>query len=286
MVIFLIIWSLFNWNSEEPLRIDSSKVNPYFSLASFNNLQRETRDFFFNEELTAQGVIIKEFQGRTLYEKNADKQFPIASITKILSAYLTLKLFSPEEVLSFTSTSIKQPGEVGFFKVGEKLKIIDLLRASLISSSNDSIFLISETYGEEEFINLINQRLKSWGFRKTFIKDSMGLSPENVSTPSELAEIVFKIYSEFPEIFEITRQEKVIINGKTFWNTNLILPKYNKIILGGKTGYTDEAGECLILFLKFPSSPFISLVIVNSKNRFYEAETLIRSLARYYNHNL
>lgn len=289
MVIFLVLLNLINHYLSFNYYQDKVLANPsYFDLADFQSVKTEelSKPLFLDRNLSAEAILVKEFRGKTLYEKNANLKYPIASITKILSSYLALKLFSPNEILTFTSTAVNQPGEVGSFKVGEKVRVIDLIKASLIASSNDSIFLLIESYGFDKFISLLNEKLNEWGLSNTKIEDSTGLSPKNISTPYEIYQIILKIFSENPEIFFLTREEKVIINGKILWSTNILLPRYNKIIVGGKTGYTDEAGEYLALILKFPSSPYIALIILNSKDRFGDAETIIRALAKYYNYDL
>lgn len=286
MIFFLLLLNLISFKETTPSKIDFSSQLSYFRFSDFQLASEEGKRFVLSEEISAKGVLVKEFQGKTLYAKNSQNIFPIASLTKLLASYLALEIFLPEEVLTFSEEAVNQPGEVGYFKVGEKVKIIDLLKASLVASSNDSIFLISQKFGNQKFIQLLNQKFKEWGLQNTFLVEPTGISSRNVSTPEELATLAFKIFANRPEIFYLTTYEKVIINGKILWTTNLLLPKYSKIIVGGKTGYTDEAGECLLLLLKFPSSPYVVLVLLNSQDRFKDAEIIIKALAKYYNYEL
>jgi D-alanyl-D-alanine carboxypeptidase len=116
---------------------------------------------------------------------------------------------------------------------------------------------------------------------QTNFVDPTGLG-KNLSNARDLFVMLTKIYSETPEIFNFTRLEKVAINGKILWTTNLLLPKYSSIIVGAKTGYKETAGENLVMILKFDNSPFIGVILLDSKDRFDDAEKIIKALKNYY----
>jgi len=284
MVIFWLVFTLMK-GFLMPTYSYNLKSEAYFTFENFKQLSSEPR-LTFDKPLSAEGVLVKEFFGQTLYEKNAYQTFPLASLTKILTAYLALDIYEPSQVLTFTPSAIAQSGEVGSFKIGEEVKVIDLIKASLIASSNDSAYLLAENYGLEKFNLLIKEKLKEWNLTQTQIIEPTGLSSHNISTPYEFYFLMLKVFSERPEIFTLTREEKIWINKKLLWNTNLLLGKYSSIIVGGKTGYTHEAGECLALILKFPNSPFVALILFKSEDRFKDAETIIKALAKYYHYEL
>jgi len=270
-------------------KIPQSSLSKPLVLFRLENFKKEEKPNFLHldeNKLTAEGIIVEEFGGKVLYERNSQKIFSLASLSKILSAYLALEKFSPQTTFIFDESTLRNQSISVRFSVGEKTNLLELLSASLIASNNEAIYLIAKTYGLEKFTTELNQLLNFWGFKETKIFEPTGIAEENVSTPKEFADIMFKIYSAHPEIFSLTQKEYVDINGKRFWTTNLILRKYRHLIVGAKTGYLPQIGENFALLLKFPNSPFLSVVILKSNDRFKDAEIIIKALAQYYNYEL
>ncbi len=247
--------------------------------------QKEFSNLIEIKDLKAKSVLVKELNGRFILGINYNEKKPIASITKLLSSYLVLSLTKNNFKLTFDNEAISQPGNVGFFKAGEKITRDQALKASLISSSNDSIYLLAKNFGYGKFVELMNKQAKSWNLSDTSFVDPMGISKDNVSSAKDLITLIEKIYSLKPEIFYLTTLEKVVINNKILWTTNLLLPKYHNYIVGAKTGFTDEAGECLVMIVKLDKSPFIGIVILDSNNRWSDAEKIIFALEKFYNGN-
>jgi D-alanyl-D-alanine carboxypeptidase (penicillin-binding protein 5/6) len=275
MIFLFLFLSLFQVSFQENNLVQPNSV---FDLGSFS---QEGFNYLDLSDLSSDVVFIKEINGKTLFQKNADKQKDIASITKLMSAYLGYKIFSSQDDFIFDRESINQEGNVGYFYVGEKISRDDILKASLVASSNDAIYLLAKTYSLEEFVSLMNQKAQEWKMLQTNFADPTGLG-KNLSNARDLFVMLTKIYSETPEIFNFTRLEKVTINGKILWTTNILLPKYSLIIVGAKTGYKETAGENLVMILKFDNSPFIGVILLDSKDRFDDAEKIIKALENYY----
>jgi D-alanyl-D-alanine carboxypeptidase len=275
MIFLFLFLSLFQVSPSEKTLV---QPNSFFDLSSF---RQEGFNYLDLPDLSSDVVFIKEINGKTLFQKNADKQKDIASITKLMSAYLGYKIFSSQDVFIFDRESINQEGNVGYFYVGEKVSRDDILKASLVASSNDAIYLLAKNYSLEEFVSLMNQKAQEWKMLQTNFVDPTGLG-KNLSNARDLFVMLTKIYSETPEIFNFTRLEKVTINGKILWTTNILLPKYSSIIVGAKTGYKETAGENLVMILKFDNSPFIGVILLDSKDRFDDAKKIIKALKNYY----
>ena len=275
MIFVLIFLSLFQVSTTENVFFKSSSV---FDLENFTP---ENFNYLDLTDLSADAVLVKEIRGKTLFSKNADKQKEIASLTKLLSSFLGYHLFSSDHYFIFDTESINQEGNVGHFYPGEKITRDEILKASLVASSNDAMYLLAKTYGLKEFVNLMNKKAEGWKMKQTIFVDPTGLG-ENFSTARDLFLLLEKIYSQTPEILSFTKLEKVVINGKILWTTNLLLPKYSSIIVGAKTGYKDSAGENLAMILKFDNSPFVSVIILDSKDRWLDAEKIIKVLKNYY----
>lgn len=286
MIFLILFFSLFNVSStvDYNLSVNHESLKPLGE----NILAAEIKDLSLLkinlDSLSAKSVFVKEIRGKVLLAKNVQEKKDIASLTKLMSAYLGFLLFKSDEVFVFDKETIDQEGKVGYFVVGEKINRDDLLKASLVASSNDSIYLLAKKYGLDKFVELMNETARKMGMSKTLFVNPTGLivNGNNVSTAYDLTLLVEKIYSQTPTIFNWTTLEKLVINKKILWTTNLILPQYRSIIVGGKTGFNPNSGECLILLLKFNKSPFITVVILDSQDRWQDAENIIKSLQVYY----
>lgn len=264
------------------LTINNFHFNNYNKINLNNNYSsREIINNYLDlENLTAEVVLIKEFGGAIIFNKNADLKKEIASLTKLMSSYLGYLLYPSNEVFTFDAESINLGGTTRF-SVGEKITRDDILKATLVSSNNEAIYLLAKSYSLKSFVNLMNQKAKEWQMNNTIFSEPTGLG-SNISTAKDLDILLTKIYSQTPEIFDFTRLESVIINKKILWTTNLLLPKYKSIIVGGKTGYKKKSGECLVLILKFEKSPFVKVIILNSKDRWRDSQKIIEALKKYY----
>jgi D-alanyl-D-alanine carboxypeptidase len=276
MIFLLIFLSFFQVPNSATLNL--SQRDAVFDLHSFN---QENFNYLHLDNLSANSVLVKEINDKTLFSKNSNQEKEIASLTKLMSSYLGYDLYSSDSIFIFDRESINQEGNVGNFFIGEKITRNDILKASLVASSNDAIYLLAKNYGLDDFVNLMNQKAEEWQMTKTHFTDPTGLG-KNISTAKDLYLLLTKIYSQTPEIFSWTRLEKIIVNDKILWTTNLLLPKYSSIIVGAKTGYKDSAGENLTLILKLEKSPFIIVIILDSKDRFGDAEKIIKALKNYY----
>ncbi len=278
MLTLFLLLNLFQINDVPKVKTDNQ-----LTATALYDLQKikEESNVLNLDDVSAEVIFVKEFYGKVLFRKNSTQQKDIASLTKLMSAYLGYLLFKPNDIFVFDKEAIGQEGEVGNFSVGEQISRDNLLKASLVASSNDSIYLLAKTYNLTKFVELMNEKAKEFGMTKTKFVDPTGLK-ENLSTAEDLYKLLEKIYDQTPEIFNWTTLERININDKFLWTTNLLLPKYKSIIVGGKTGYKYYTGEHLVLILKFKKSPFIGLIILNSKNRFTDAEKIIKELSQYY----
>ncbi len=258
----------------------NNNVNKIFKKEDFREIKNLKID---PSKITAKNVLIKEIEGPILYGKNYNEQKPIASLTKLVTALVALNIYNPEEEFEIRDLKIKE-AQTSFTK-GEKFLLKDLLKAMLISSSNASANIIASKVGEEKFINYMNNLAKNLNLLNTKFEDNTGLSSRNISSLLDLYYISKYILKEKPEIFEYSRNASFLLKGnfiRNLYNTNKLVEKYSKFILGSKTGFTDEAGECLLMILKFENSPLIFVGILDSKNRELDGEYIIKTLMEYY----
>jgi len=198
-----------------------------------------------------------------LFNENINQPLPIASLTKLMTAVIILedKNYDLEETWTISKTAANQENvpNYGNLKEGEKFTLKQLFDLMLIYSSNDATFAFSEIIGVENFVAKMSQKAEELGLKNTHFINPTGLDPENLhysqdasiffnySTVKDLVKLSQYILKNHPLIFEISLQS----GPYPFENgvSNLSLSE-NQTILGGKTGYTDEAGGCIIFLFK------------------------------------
>ncbi|MDD4290280.1 MAG: hypothetical protein PHH83_03320, partial [Patescibacteria group bacterium] len=157
--------------------------------------------------------------------------------------------------------------------VGDKLKFKDLLSDSLIVSSNSGVLcaIKNANISEEEFVKKMNQKAKEMGLKNTSFEDASGLSNKNISTADEILKIT-KLAFSYEDIKLETSQKKYsfqLESGKTIEvsNTNELIGGYLNI-KAGKTGYTEEAGYCLVSEVEYDNKGPILVVVLGSNSHF------------------
>ncbi|MCK4891090.1 MAG: D-alanyl-D-alanine carboxypeptidase [Candidatus Pacebacteria bacterium] len=227
-----------------------------------------------------------------LYSKNSEKKLPIASLTKIMTALIVLENNKLDEVITISENAFKVKGKKERLTIGEKISVENLLKIMLMSSNNIAAVALAErTSGNiDDFIDLMNKKAKLLGLRDTVFYNPTGLDQEsdNISTAYDIAQLVD--YSlDKPLIWEYSKIQNIILSsldGKInhkIKNTNLLLGKFENIT-GGKTGFTDKAGECLVLIINDANGKKnqIITVVLNAKDRFQETEDLVNWVYKNY----
>ena len=223
---------------------------------------------------------------RTLFKQNSDQALPIASLTKLMTAVIVLENYDLEKTLVTISKGAANQENVPNYgnldrEIGKKFSLKQLLELLLIYSSNDAAFALAEFVGTENFapvveqsslrgfVDKMNEKAQDLGLENTHFINPHGLDPENISynpenlkyfnysTARDLVKLAQYILKEHPLIFEITRKEPFYLLKDGIFD--LFLPQE---VIGGKTGYTDEAGGCILfLFRNERGSIFINLIL-------------------------
>lgn len=253
---------------------------PNFPLKNFN---------FTEPEIKAGEAIVFDINSKKiLLQKNVFQKRPIASLTKLMTALIVLKNTDPKKETIVSQKAIETSGRMGNLILNEKITIETLLYALLMESSNDAAVALAEAVspsgeaGSPNFIELMNKKADELGMTDTYYADASGLDPENVSTAKDLVVLTVEIIKQ-PLIVKILQTPSIdmtSVDGRHnhhFVNTNRLLQKISGII-GGKTGYLEEAGECLLLIGERPKgSGDIVYIILGAEvgRKFFEMEKLI-----------
>ena len=221
--------------------------------------------------------------GKELVGWKEDKRWPVASITKLLSAYTAESLMDPEQGVVVSQVAIDTIGDENGFKLGEIFKVRDLVKAMLITSSNDAAVALAQNYGQADFVSEMNAVARRAGMSNSQFVEPTGLSVQNQSTVEDLVKLIQYIWRENQEFFQITRRstdfivdtnlgvERQLININQFAGD----PDF----LGGKTGTLPEADSNLISVFDVPNfgEPVI-VVVLGSKDRFTETRNILLDL--------
>lgn len=186
-----------------------------------------------------------------LYQKNADEQRSIASTTKILPSIIACESGRLSETVTVTWDMVNTHGSLLGLREGDQITLYDLVAGMLLPSGNDAanaaaIFLAGSL---EDFSALMNEKARSLGMEASYFVTPSGLDEgDHHSTARDMALLTAYAVknSDFAEIFAMSSYE-VTINGEkqTIYNHNRLLQELEGCT-GGKTGFTDKAGRCLV----------------------------------------
>ncbi len=216
-------------------------------------------------------IVVSDETGKVMLQKDAEAAVPIASLTKLMTAMVVLdsKPDMAESILISERDVDALKHSKSYVPVGAVLTRKEVLQLALMSSDNRAAAALARTYAGSNaaFIKAVDEKLKALGMNHTVIREPTGLSPDNTSTASDLAKMAIAA-SHYPEIINITTNSSNLINmnGRsiTFHNTNHLVGKKGWDILLSKTGFTNEAGHCLIMRLQ-QAGKNATLVLLNAK---------------------
>ncbi|OGM91847.1 hypothetical protein A2755_00570 [Candidatus Wolfebacteria bacterium RIFCSPHIGHO2_01_FULL_48_22] len=220
--------------------------------------------------------------GALVYNRNISQRWPIASITKLMSAVIAIEQFDTKEPVTITAAHVERTEGFSTFSPGTTLTANDMVRALLIASSNDAAFALADHMGEEEFIGRMQAKAQELGMNQTSFYEPSGLSFLNQSTASDLYLLMRYIHHTHPYLLDSTRQKTVTVwdsgqgKQKTVANINQFAGRSD--FLGGKTGFIDQSGGNLVAMFKADGKQLFAAVL-GSADRFGEIETLLNCMS-------
>lgn len=236
--------------------------------------------------ITAKSAILMERStGTVLFEHDADKQMPPASITKVMTLLLVFEAmdagkFTMETEIVASEHACSMGGSQIWLEPGEAFTVNELLKAAAISSANDACVALGEAVSgsEETFVELMNERAAELGMKNTVFKNCTGLDAEgHLSTARDIA-IMSAELLRHPEIKNYsTVWMDSLRGGKTeLTNTNRLV-RFYKGCTGLKTGSTDGAGCCLSASAERDGMELISVTLgsPNTDERFAAGRKLL-----------
>jgi serine-type D-Ala-D-Ala endopeptidase (penicillin-binding protein 7) len=219
---------------------------------------------------SASVLVIDEGDATVLYAKQSQKVMPVASITKLMTALVVLEGQQPldEPITILQTDRDRTKASASRLVVGAKLTRGELLHLALMSSENRAAQAVGRAYpdGLPAFIKAMNAKAKALGMKNSRFVDPTGLSSGNVSTAADLTKLVIAAAQE-PLIQEYSTSESLTVQVRRqlleFRNTNALTAKEDWDITVQKTGFTQDAGQCLVMRATIQNRPTV-IVLLNS----------------------
>lgn len=208
------------------------------------------------------GIVMDMYSGRVLYEKNAYTRRSIASTTKIMTAIVALEYGNLDDEITISKRAASVWGSTVGLKTGQSFKLKELLYALMLRSGNDAAIAIAEYIGGsvEEFANMMTSKAAELGAVNTSFRSPHGLdAQDHYSTAYDLA-VITRYALQNDDFNKIVRTRTAYFNGREIGNTNELLSLYPGAD-GVKTGYTGQAGRCLVASATRNSWRVISVVL-------------------------
>ena len=231
-------------------------------------------------------ILVDRATGAVLYEKDADRQLPVASITKVMTLLLTFEAIRAgkvdyTDIVPVSEHAYHMGGSQIWLEPGEQLTLDEMLKAICVSSANDAAVAVAEFVGGSEpvFVEQMNLRAARLGMNGTTFRNACGLDEAgHLSTARDVAVMSREILNNCPEVERYTTiWMDTLRGGQTqLLNTNKLLKRYSGIT-GLKTGTTGGAGVCITAAAARDGLSLIAVVLgaPSSAERFADAETLL-----------
>jgi len=226
-------------------------------------------------------ILVDHFSGQELVAVNADKRVEPASLTKLMTAYLTfgaikqgkLKL---DQTIPVSEKAWKTDGSKMFIEPRKPVTVDELIHGMIIQSGNDACIALAESIAgsEEAFVAMMNREAQRLGLKDTHFMNATGLpDPQHYSTARDLSLLARAIIRDFPEFYPLYSNKSYSYNKITQPNRNRLL-WLDPTVDGMKTGHTDSAGYCLIASSKRGLRRLVSVVLGTESDNARAQESL------------
>lgn len=212
--------------------------------------------------VASRAILVAVGQDTPLFSKNAAVRHPPASLTKVLTAVLAIESGRLDEEVTVSATAPYAGGSSLYIKAGEVYSMRDLLYAAMLVSANDATAAIAEHLGGSisGFADIMNQRATELGMTNSQFKNPHGMPDNGQYSTAEDLSILALHAASLPLYLEIASARRhTLANGRAVNNQNKMLNTPG--VQAGKTGYTDEAGQCLITIAERDGLTLVSVIL-------------------------
>lgn len=229
-------------------------------------------------------VLVDGLTGQVLYEQNPQLRIPPASFVKVMTLYIAFDALRAgqlkmDDMATVSEKAWKTQGSKMFIKVGERVKVEDLLKGIAIASGNDACIALAEhlSGSEDVFVSKMNEKAKLLGMKDSQFRNSHGMPADNqYMTAMDMAILSKRYIEDHPETLALHSSTEFEYNGILQGNRNILLQK-NIGVDGLKTGHIEESGYHLVATAKRESQRMIAVVMGcdKVKKRAPEAQKLL-----------
>ncbi len=206
--------------------------------------------------------------GQELASAKADDRVEPASLTKLMTAYLTFSALRQgalklDQVIPVSQRAWKAQGSRMFIEPNRPVTVAELIRGMIVQSGNDACIALAETIAgsEDAFAQMMNREAQRLGLSNTHFVNATGLpDPQHYATARDLARLTRALIRDFPDYYPIYSTREYSYNKITQPNRNRLL-WLDSTVDGVKTGHTETAGFCLIASSKRGAQRLISVVL-------------------------
>ncbi len=236
--------------------------------------------------ITAEAYGVYNINGSEIIGDNVNKVWPLASITKLMTAKVATSLMASDTPITITSSTLDEiGGKDPRVKIGQTYLLNQILKLMLVMSDNAAAQAIADTYGNAGFIAEMNAEAKSLAMNQTNYADSVGLSNESVSTVANMARFVSYLWKTNRSILDTTTITAGYIYTENSSAGHFIINidelSGHPDFLGGKTGTTPDAKDNIIAVLRRVNinngEPFI-IAVFGSTNRYADVNKIITAI--------
>lgn len=254
---------------------------------------------FFNKPSidSRAGLLMDASTGDVLFAKNEDLALPVASISKLMSAYLVVEAIEDgtidwdELVVISENANVNEQQAVQItVSTGESMSVRDLFASLLIPSANNAAVALAEHIAgsEEQFTKMMNEKAASIGLSdESLFVNSTGLTingERNTMSAIDAATLAYRLMTDFPVVLDFTEMPFYDLehSAERIYNTNRLLHSneqkiYDQRVDGLKTGYTNDARYCLVSTAKSHDERYISVILGSEDDemRFQDTKKLL-----------
>ncbi len=261
-------------------------------LATASFAQSPSSAFPSAPAIAARSYLLLDYRSQqTLAAQTANDRVEPASLTKLMTAYLTFAALKQKQIqlaqaVPVSERAWKAEGSRMFIEPKKPVTVEELMRGMIVQSGNDACIALAELIAgsEEAFAQMMNAQAQKLGMKNTNFMNATGLpNPQHYSTAQDLALLALAIIRDFPEYHPLYAMKEYRYNNVTQANRNRLLWS-DPTVDGMKTGYTENAGYCLITSAKRGERRLISVVLgtASESARAAESQKLLNYGFQYY----
>jgi serine-type D-Ala-D-Ala carboxypeptidase (penicillin-binding protein 5/6) len=237
----------------------------------------------------ASAKLVIKSDGKVLYTKNANSKMYPASLTKLMTLYLTFEAIKHHRISSKTPLIISKraasmPRSKLWLAAGKKITIEEAVLSLIIRSANDSAVVLAENLAgsEQKFANKMNARAKQLGMINThFVNASGWHNRRQVTTAYDMAKLAIALKRDFPEYYHLFSRDSFYYNNTLFKGYSYVLSKLYGAE-GLKTGYTAQAGWNIVTAANRGNTHLIGVILGSKSHRARDLE-MIKLIESHFN---